>query len=327
MRIAFMGTPDFAAASLRALTESGREICGVFTQPDKPKNRGHKVTMSPVKEYALAKELPVFQPVSFRDGAAEAVLRELAPDLIVVAAYGKILPESVLQIPPCGSINVHSSLLPSYRGAAPIQWAILNGETQTGVSIMHMVKELDAGDVILQKATPIGPDEDAQALTARLAQLGAEALLEAVAALEAGTAARIPQDPQRVTYAPMLSRELSPVDWTRPAREIQCQIRGLIPWPCAVTDVIGESVKLYASRATGELTAQSPGTVTDAGKDGIGVACGDGTILRVTELQAQGKKRMSAAAYLLGHPVRVGEVTDACNGVKPISMPDISSPS
>lgn len=307
MRIAFMGTPDFAAASLRALTESGREICGVFTQPDKPKNRGHKVTMSPVKEYAISKGLSVFQPVSFRDGAAESVLRELAPDLIVVAAYGKILPESVLNIPPCGSINVHSSLLPSYRGAAPIQWAILNGETQTGVSIMRMVKELDAGDVILQKSTPIGPDEDAQALTARLAQLGAEALLEAVAALENGTAARISQDPRRVTYAPMLSRELSPVDWTRPAREIQCQIRGLIPWPCAVTDVIGEPVKLYASRATGELTAQSPGTVTDAGKDGIGVACGDGTILRVTELQAQGKKRMSAAAYLLGHPVRVGE--------------------
>ena len=311
MRILFMGTPEFALASLKALVEAGREICGVFTQPDKPKNRGHKLTASPVKEYALSQGLPVFQPPTLRDPAALDVVRDLSPDLIVVAAYGKILPEALLQIPSYGCINVHSSLLPAYRGAAPINWAILNGETRTGVTIMHMAKELDAGDIILQKATDIGPQEDAQALTSRLAQLGAEALLQVVAAFEAGGAPRFAQDPERITYAPMLSKELSPVDWSRTAREIHYQIRGLIPWPCATTDAIGgETVKLYASVETSEKTTFPPGVVTDTGKAGIGVACGDGLILRITELQAQGKKRMSAASYLLGHPVPVGKVRD-----------------
>ncbi|MBQ9618832.1 MAG: methionyl-tRNA formyltransferase [Oscillibacter sp.] len=307
MRIVFMGTPDFAAASLRALSEAGHEICGVFTQPDRPKNRGHKLAASPVKEYALSRGIPVFQPLKLRDEAALESLRALSPELVVVAAYGKILPEAVLQIPLYGCINVHSSLLPRYRGAAPINWAILNGDTHTGVTIMHMAKELDAGDIILQRETDIGPHEDALSLTGRLAALGAEALLQAVAAISSGTAPRFAQDPERVTYAPMLSKELSPVDWSRPAREIQCHIRGLYPWPCATTDAIGgETLKLFASEATGERTDAPPGTVTDAGKAGIGVACGDCTILRVTELQAQGKKRMSAASYLLGHPVKPG---------------------
>lgn len=301
-----MGTPEFALASLKALVEAGREVCGVFTQPDKPKNRGHKLTPPPVKVYALSQGLPVFQPATVRGDAALDLMRGLSPELIVVAAYGKILPEALLQIPAYGCINVHSSLLPAYRGAAPINWAILNGETRTGVTIMHMAKELDAGDIILQKAVDIEPDEDAQALTARLAELGAAALLQAVAAFEAGGAPRFAQDPERATYAPMLSKELSPVDWTRTAHEINCQIRGLIPWPCAETDAIGETVKLFASVETGEKTALPPGTVTDTGKNGIGIACGDGLILRVTELQAQGKKRMPAASYLLGHPVPTG---------------------
>ena len=187
MRILFMGTPEFAVASLRRLVEDGHTVCGVFTQPDKPKNRGHRLAFSPVKEYALTENIPVFQPLSMRNGEALDLVLELAPDLTVVAAYGKILPEDILNVPPYGSINVHSSLLPKYRGAAPINWAILNGEKETGVSIMYMAKELDAGDVILQKATPIGAEEDAQSLTARLAELGAEALSEAVSALEAGT--------------------------------------------------------------------------------------------------------------------------------------------
>ena len=306
MRIVFMGTPEFAEASLRALTEAGQTLCGVFTQPDKPKNRGHKLTASPVKEYALAHGLPVFQPSKLRDGAADDI-RQLRPDLIVVAAYGKILPEEILQIPRYACINVHSSLLPAYRGAAPINWAILNGETQTGVTIMHMAKELDAGDIILQRETSIAPDEDAQSLTMRLAALGAEALLQALTAIESGAAPRFAQDPERVTYAPLLSKALSPVDWTRTAHEINCQIRGLYPWPCATTNAIGgETLKLFASAETGERTDSAPGRVTDTGKRGIGVACGDGLILRVTELQAQGKKRMSAASYLLGHPVSVG---------------------
>lgn len=305
MRILFMGTPEFAVSSLRRMVEDGHTVCGVFTQPDKPKNRGHKLAFSPVKEYALSENLSVYQPLKLRDGGALELVRELAPELIVVAAYGKILPEDILNVPPCGSINVHSSLLPKYRGAAPINWAILNGETETGVSIMYMAKELDAGDVILQKSTPIGAEEDAQSLTARLAEIGAEALSEAVAALANGTAGRTPQNGSRQTYASMLSREMSPVDWSRSAHEIACQVRGLVPWPCASTNVIGgEPMKLYAVRETGEETAARPGAIAAAGKQGIDVACGDGRLLRILELQAQGGKRMTAAAYLLGHPIQ-----------------------
>ena len=302
MRVLFMGTPEFAVASLRRLVEDGHTVCGVFTQPDKPKNRGHKLAFSPVKEYAITENIPVYQPVSMRDEGALDLVRELAPELTVVAAYGKLLPEDILNVPPYGSVNVHSSLLPKYRGAAPINWAILNGETETGVSIMYMAKELDAGDVILQKSTPIGAEENAQSLTVRLAELGAEALSEAVAA---GTAQRTPQDESRQTYASMLSREMSPVDWSRSAHEIACQVRGLIPWPCAATDVVGgEPVKLFAVRETGEETTALAGTIAAAGKQGIDIACGDGKVLRVLELQARGGKRMTAAAYLLGHPIQ-----------------------
>lgn len=304
MRILFMGTPEFAVASLRRLVEDGHEICGVFTQPDKPKNRGHKLMFSPVKEYALTQNLPVYQPLKMRDGEAEALVKQLAPELIVVAAYGKILPEEILNTPPYGSINVHSSLLPKYRGAAPINWAILDGEAETGVSIMYMAKELDAGDVILQKTTPIEEQEDAQALTARLAELGAQALSEAVEALRNGTASRTPQDASRQTYASMLSREMSPIDWNRTARQINCQVRGLIPWPCATTELAGQRFKIYET-ALGRETAAAPGTVLSAGKQGIEVACGDGRSLYLTQLQAEGGKRMAAAAYLLGHPMEI----------------------
>ena len=304
MRILFMGTPDFAVASLKRLVEDGHEICGVFTQPDKPKNRGHKLTPSPVKEYALSQGLEVYQPLKMRDGEAFSIVEKLAPELIVVAAYGKILPEDILNFPQYGSINVHSSLLPKYRGAAPINWAILDGEEETGVSIMYMAKELDAGDVILQKTTPIDPCEDALTLTMRLAELGAEALSETVEALKNGTAVRISQDHSKMTYASMLTKEMSPVDWTRSAHAVSCQIRGLIAWPCATTDVIsGESMKLYAAEETGANTSAKPGTIVAAGKQGIDIACGDGKVLRLTELQAQGGKRMTAAAYLLGHPI------------------------
>ncbi|MCI9608741.1 MAG: methionyl-tRNA formyltransferase [Oscillibacter sp.] len=305
MRILFMGTPDFAVASLRRLVEDGHEICGVLTQPDKPKNRGHKLTPTPVKEYAITNSLDVYQPATLRNAESLELVRSLEPELIVVAAYGKLLPEDILNVPPLGSINVHSSLLPKYRGAAPINWALLDGEPETGVTIQYMAAELDAGDILLQKSTPIGDTEDAQALTERLAQLGAEALSETVAALAAGTASRTPQDHARHTYAPKLGKGLSPVDWTCSAHEISCQIRGLIPWPCAVTDVIsGEEIKLYAVQETGEKTLARPGVITAAGKQGIDIACGDGKVLRVTELQAKGGKRMTAAAYLLGHPIQ-----------------------
>ncbi len=304
MRILFMGTPEFAVASLRRLVEAGHTICGVLTQPDKPRNRGHKVTFSPVKEYALSVGLDVYQPVTLRDEAALELVKGLAPELTVVAAYGKLLPEAILAVPPLGSINVHSSLLPKYRGAAPINWAILNGEETTGVSIMYMAKALDAGDVILQKSTPIGPDEDAPALTARLAQLGAEALSETVTALAAGTADRTPQNEAEMTYAPMLGRELSAMDWTRSAADLSCQVRGLIPWPCAQAEIAGTRFKVYRT-APGGATDKAPGTLLSAGKQGIEVACGDGRSLYLTEIQAEGGKRMSAAAYLLGHPMEV----------------------
>ena len=306
MRILFMGTPEFAVASLRRLVEDGHEVCGVITQPDKPKNRGMKLIPTPVKEYALAHSLPVFQPLKARDGEAMGIVERLAPELIVVAAYGKLLPEELLNYPKYGSINVHSSLLPKYRGAAPINWAILNGETETGVSIMYMTAALDAGDVIAQVKTPIGPDEDAPALFARLAELGAQALSGAVQALADGTAVRTPQDEAAFTYAPMLSRELSPIDWTRSAHAVNCQIRGLIPWPAASTDAItGEPMKVFRSVETGADTDAEPGTVLSADKHGIAVACGDGKVLCLTEIQAVGGKRMAAADYLRGHPIQL----------------------
>ena len=223
-----MGTPDFAVPSLAALLEGGHEICGVFTQPDRPKDRGMKLQASPVKEFAIAHDLPVYQPVKMRDGTALAQIQALAPELIVVAAYGRILPEEILQAPRLGCINVHSSLLPKYRGAAPINWAILNGERETGVTIMYMAPELDAGDIIAQRATPIGPDETAPELFQRLAGLGAELLGEVVAAMEQGPAPRTPQDGAQATYAPMLGRELSPMDWTRSAQALHDQVRGLL---------------------------------------------------------------------------------------------------
>lgn len=299
-----MGTPEFAVASLKRLVEDGNQVCGVFTQPDKPKNRGHKMAFSPVKEYALTVGIPVYQPLKMRDGEALGIVRELAPELIVVAAYGKLLPEDILNTPSYGSINVHSSLLPKYRGAAPINWAILNGERVTGVSIMYMAKELDAGDVILCRETPIDPDEDAQALTARLALLGADALAEAVEQLKNGTAQRTAQDHSAFTYAPMLDRSLSPMDFTRSAQQLHDQVRGLIPWPCASMTLDGRTVKVYRTAIGGE-TALAAGRIAEAGKQGLAIACGDGRLLRVLELQAEGGRRMAAADYLRGHPVQV----------------------
>ena len=302
MRILFMGTPDFAVASLRALVEAGHEICGVFTQPDKPKNRGHKMTPPPVKEYALTQNLPVFQPLKMKDGTALAIVQELKPELIVVAAYGRILPEEILQAAPYGAINVHSSILPKYRGAAPINWAILNGETVTGDTIMYMAKELDAGDIIRCAETAIDPDEDAQELTARLAELGAKTLVEVVADMGRGTVTRTPQDHSRSTYAPMLDKTLSPMDFKRSAQALHNQVRGLIPWPCATMALQGKTVKVFRTQV-GEETSAAPGTVVAADKRGIAVACGDGRVLRITELQPEGGKRMAAAAYLAGHPI------------------------
>lgn len=303
MKILFMGTPEFAVPSLNALLGAGHTVCGVFTQPDKPKNRGMKLLPSPVKVCALSHEIPVFQPAKMRDGEALGYLRELDPELIVVAAYGKILPSEILDYPVKGCINVHSSLLPKYRGAAPINWAILNGEAVTGVTIMHMAPALDAGDIIAQASTPIGADETAPTLTARLAELGAELLVSAVEAIEAGTAARTPQDEADSTYAPMLSRELSPMDWSKPARTLHDQVRGLLPWPAAVAEFGGIRCKVFSTDLPLQTTDAAPGTILEAGKRGIDIACGGGTVLHIDELQADGGKRMKAADYLRGHPL------------------------
>lgn len=301
-----MGTPDFAVPSLEALLGAGHTVCGVFTQPDKPKNRGMKLQPTPVKECALSHGIPVFQPVKLRDGTALEQIRALAPELIVVAAYGRILPQDILDCPPKGCINVHSSLLPRYRGAAPINWAILNGDGETGVTIMHMAAALDAGDIIAQASAPIGPDETAPELTARLAELGGALLAETVARIEAGTAERIPQDEAGVTLAPMLGKELSPLDFSRNAQVLHDQVRGLIPWPAATAMVGGVRCKIFATAA--ERGSGGAGTVLEAGKNGILIACGSDTALRILELQPDGGKRMRAADYLRGHPVEAGSV-------------------
>ena len=304
MKIVFMGTPEFAVPSLEALVAAGHQVVGVFSQPDKPKNRGMKLQPTPVKLCAMVHDLPVYQPTKLRDGTALETIRSLAPDLIVVAAYGRILPQEILDYPKYGCINVHSSLLPKYRGAAPINWAILNGERETGVTIMYMAKELDAGDILHVLKTDIDPQEDAQALTARLAELGAQALSETVEQLRAGIAHRTAQDHSAYTYAPMLTKDMGMIDWTKPAQRIHDQVRGLIPWPCASTELGGATVKIFRTEV-GSETAKTSGTVVSAGKAGIDVACGDGRLLRILELQAQGGRRMAAADYLRGHPLQV----------------------
>lgn len=305
MRIVFMGTPEFAVPSLKALVEAGHDVCGVFTQPDKPKNRGMKLLPTPVKEFALTVNIPVFQPAKLRDGTALDILRQLDPDLIVVAAYGKILPVDILELPRLGCINVHSSLLPKYRGAAPINWAILNGEDETGVTIMHMAEGLDTGDMIASVSTPIDINENAQELLERLAALGAELLTGVVDDLAAGRAKRSVQDDSLSCYAPMLSRELSPVDWGRTARQIHDQVRGLYPWPAAVTEIDGVRCKLLRTALTGERTDKAPGSFVRADKRGLWMACGGGQVLEIAELQPDGKKRMAASAFLLGHPIKI----------------------
>ena len=305
MRIVFMGTPDFAVPSLEALVRGGHEVVGVFSQPDKPVGRHqNKLQPTPVKVCAQSHEIPVFQPTTLRDGEVLAILKQLAPELIVVAAYGKVLPDEILALPAKGCINVHSSLLPKYRGAAPINWAVVNGDQETGVTIMDMAHELDAGDIIAQVKTPIGPDELVEQVHDRLAALGGELLGQVVEQIAQGKASRTPQDPDQVTYAPMLSRALSPIDWSQSAQAIHNKIRGLNPWPATSTDILGgEPVKVFRSQVTGRTAKGAPGTILGGGNDGIEVLCGDGTVLRILELQAPGSRRMSAGDYLRGHPL------------------------
>ncbi len=309
MRIVFMGTPEFAVPSLNALLETGHQVCGVFCQPDKPVGRHqNKLQPPPVKVVAQEHDIPVFQPTKLRDGTALTQLQEWNPELIVVAAYGRILPDEILHLPPKGCINVHSSLLPRYRGAAPIHWAIVNGDEETGVTIMDMATELDAGDIISQVKTPIDSEETVEMLHDRLAQLGGALLVQTVADIAAGTAVRTKQEANEVTYAPMLSRALCPIDWNRTAKEIHNQVRGLVPWPATSTDIFGgETVKVFSVCEPDLTTQKEAGTILAANQQGIDVACGDGKVIRILELQAPGSRRMAAADYLRGHPIKVDD--------------------
>lgn len=304
MRIVFMGTPDFAEESLRALLEAGEDVTAVFTQPDKPRGRGMRESFSPVKALAVERGIPVYQPVTFKDGAATELLRTLAPELLVVVAYGRILPQAFLDVAKYGSINVHGSLLPKYRGAAPIQWAVLNGDKTTGVSVQYMAAAMDAGDVIAARETEIGEFETAGELFDRLKTLGAELLAETVRKIASGSVIRVPQNEADATYTKMLDKNMSPIDWNKSPREIVKHICGLNPWPVATTELGGVSFRVFGAEYTDARTALAPGKIISAGKAGIEVACGGGRSLRITEVQAAGKKRMSAAAFLLGHPMK-----------------------
>jgi methionyl-tRNA formyltransferase len=307
MRIVFMGTPDFAAASLKKLLDEKFDVVGVFTQPDKPKGRKMELTYSPVKELALANSLPVYQPEKMRDGTAYEIIKNLAPDILVVVAYGRILPDDILALPKYGAINVHGSLLPKYRGSAPIQWAVLNGDKVTGVTTMHLASEMDTGDIIYTAETEIGEYETSGELFDRLMVIGADLLVKTLRDIENGNAPRTPQNHSEASYVKMLDKSYSPIDWSKSARGVIKWIYGLQPWPTATAELDGNLYKIFAAEYTTTHTDKAPGSVVSTGKSGIEIACGGGETVMITELQAPGKKRMSAADFLRGHNIPVSD--------------------
>ena len=302
MRIVFMGMPDFAVPSLQALIDAGHDVCAVYTQPDKPQGRKQILTAPPVKTLALEHDIPVFQPNTLKNEDEQARLRELAPEVIIVVAYGKLLPKAVLDIPPHGCINVHGSLLPRWRGAAPIQWAVIAGDEMAGVTTMQMAEGLDTGDMLLTYETKVGEKETAGELFDRLAQSGAELLTQTLVKLD--EIEPRPQDDAQSCYAHMLDKQMAVIDWSKSAHEIDCLIRGLNPWPIALTTLSGERLKVFAAeKAAGN---GEPGTVLEADpKKGLTVACGEGA-LGLTEIQLVGGKRMKATDFLRGHAIEVG---------------------
>ena len=308
MRVVFMGTPDFAAASLQQILSDGFEVVGVFTQPDKPKGRGMALSASPVKELALAHGIPVFQPEKMRDGTALEALKGLSPDILAVVAYGRILPPEILEVPGFGAVNVHGSLLPKYRGAAPIQWAVLNGDKVTGVTTMYLANEMDTGDIIYSEETPIGEFETSGELYDRLKLMGAKLLSRTLRDIENGTAPRRAQDHDKASYVKMLDKSLCPLDFTKPARMVIKQICGLQPWPVATLTIGKDCFRVFSACYGSKNCGAVPGTILDTKGKGIEVACGDGESIVITELQAPGKKRMSAEDFLRGHPIAEGTV-------------------
>lgn len=306
MRILFMGSAAFAVPTLSAIVRSRHDVIEVVAQPDKPAGRGMKITACPVAAYAAEHGIALYQPKGVRKPDVIDHFRKLSPDLIVIIAYGRILPKELLDIPPLGCVNVHSSLLPKYRGAAPINWAIANGETETGVTTMRVDEEMDAGDILMSANVKIGYDEDAVELHDRLAPLGAELLMKTIDAIERGTIRGIPQDHSEATFAPIIKKEDGRIDWTMGAREILNRVRGFKPWPGASTSIGGKMLRIHGAKVGSIAAAGKPGEVIEAGKDLV-VACGSGA-LELTQVQIEGKKKMSAADFLRGNKIEVGAV-------------------
>lgn len=302
MKIVFMGTPDFSVPCLESIIESGHQVVGVFTQPDKPKGRGYTLAPPPVKTAAINHNIPVFQPTTLKNGEAFETIKELSPDCIVVVAYGKILPKEILDFPKYGCINVHASLLPKYRGSAPIQWSIINGENETGVTTMYMDEGIDTGDMLMKKSCNIEENETAAQLHDKLATLGAQLISETLKAAENGTLTRIKQDDSLSCYAPMLDKTLCKIDWSADAKAVHNKIRGLSPWPVAISTLNGKKVKIHETQLSeksgcpGEIISLSPLTV----------ACGSGSVV-ITQLQLEGKKRMDSASFLNGHKLNLND--------------------
>ena len=301
MRVVFMGTPDIAATCLKKILSDGFEVVGVYTQPDRPKGRGMKLVASPVKEVALAAGIPVFQPDSFREEETVDALRALKPDICAVVAYGRILPQKVLDVPKLGCVNIHASVLPKYRGSAPYQWAVLDGLQETGVTAMYLCREMDAGDIIDVSKTPIGENETAGELLDRLAVLGADLLSKTLGRFETeGKVPAVPQNPAEVSYAPMLEKTMCPIDWNKSALQVHNHVRGLHPWPVATFVLQGKTFKVHDTRVVSGSGA--PGQILGLTKTGLVIACGEGAV-EITSLQAEGGKRMAAPDYFRGHPL------------------------
>ena len=302
MRVVFMGTPDIAATCLKKILADNFQVVGVYTQPDRPKGRGMKMVASAVKEVAIANDIPVFQPENFREEETVEQLRALQPDVVAVVAYGRILPQKVLDIVPNGFINIHASLLPQYRGSAPYQWAVLDGLTETGVSAQYMTRQMDAGDVVGVRKTPIGADETAGELLDRLAVLGADLLSETLKKFENKTLIPTAQDETKVTMAPMLDKTMCPIDFTKTAQQVHNQVRGLHPWPVATAQIGGNNFKIHATVIVDNPTNAPAGTILGLTKTGLQIACGEGAV-EIRSLQAEGGKRMAAPDYFRGHPL------------------------
>ncbi len=306
MRIVFMGTPDFAVPSLNALLANGYDVVGVVCQPDRPKGRGHKLAACPVKEAAVAAGIPVFQPERIKRPENVEVLREMKPDLCVTAAFGQLLSQEILDIPPMGTVNVHSSLLPKHRGSAPVNWSIIMGDTVTGVTTMFTDKGMDTGDILLKEETPIGERETAGELTDRLAEMGAKLLIKTLRAMEDGTLTRTPQNPDEATVEPKMDKELGRIDWTKGAHEIDCLVRGVTPWPGAYTTNGEQTIKVFEVAARAGKPSGTPGEIACAdAKGGLVVSCGD-CDMELIQIQMPGAKRMNAKDYLRGHAMETG---------------------